>query len=134
MAYEFTKDLETGNALIDSEHRQLIQAINDLLDACARGQGRTQIEKTGKFLQDYTAKHFSDEERLQMQYKYPEFAAHRQYHEEFKRVVADLMKELGEQGPTVLLVGKINSALAGWLINHIKREDKKLAAYIKSHT
>ena len=134
MAYEFTKDLETGNALIDSEHRQLIQAINDLLDACARGQGRTQIEKTGKFLQDYTAKHFSDEERLQMQYKYPEYAAHRQYHEEFKRVVADLMKELGEQGPTVLLVGKINSALAGWLINHIKREDKKLAAYIKSHT
>ena len=31
MVYQFTKDLETGNASIDSEHRQLIQAINDLL-------------------------------------------------------------------------------------------------------
>ena len=35
MAYQFTKDLETGNALIDSQHKQLIQAINDLLDACS---------------------------------------------------------------------------------------------------
>ena len=33
MRYEMTKDLETGNALIDSEHRQLFKAVNDLLDA-----------------------------------------------------------------------------------------------------
>ncbi len=35
MAYVFTKDLETGNQLIDSEHRQLIDAINNLLTACS---------------------------------------------------------------------------------------------------
>ena len=43
MAYEFTKDLETGNSVIDSEHRQLIGAVNLLLEACAKGQGRTQL-------------------------------------------------------------------------------------------
>ena len=36
MRYEMTKDLETGNALIDSEHRQLFKAVNDLLDAVPR--------------------------------------------------------------------------------------------------
>lgn len=40
MRYEMTKDLETGNALIDSEHRQLFKAVNDLLDACSQGKGR----------------------------------------------------------------------------------------------
>lgn len=132
MAYELTKDLETGNALIDSEHRQLIGAINDLLAACAAGKGRDQILKTTGFLTEYTGKHFSDEEKLQQQYKYPDYPQHKRYHEAFKKTVAGLMKKLNEQGPTVVLVGEINSALAGWLINHIKQEDKKLAAYIKS--
>ena len=50
MVYQFTKDLETGNAAIDSEHRQLIQAINDLLSACSSGKGRGELEKTTHFL------------------------------------------------------------------------------------
>ena len=33
MRYELTQDLLTGNQLIDSEHRQLFDAINALLDA-----------------------------------------------------------------------------------------------------
>ena len=33
MAYQMTKDLETGNTLIDTEHRQLFDAINGLLEA-----------------------------------------------------------------------------------------------------
>ncbi len=41
MRYELTKDLETGNALIDKEHRELLKAVNDLLDACSKGEGRT---------------------------------------------------------------------------------------------
>ena len=56
MVYQFTKDLETGNAAIDSEHRQLIQAINDLLSACSSGKGRGELEKTTQFLSEYTAK------------------------------------------------------------------------------
>ena len=44
MVYQFTKDLETGNAAIDSEHRQLIQAINDLLSACSSGKGRGELD------------------------------------------------------------------------------------------
>ncbi|WP_349772443.1 hypothetical protein [Lacrimispora xylanisolvens] len=49
MAYAFTKDLETGNQLIDSEHRQLIDAINNLLTACSTGKGRAELANTTKF-------------------------------------------------------------------------------------
>ena len=44
MRYEVTQDLVTGNALIDSEHRQLFAAVNDLMDACSQGKGRDQIQ------------------------------------------------------------------------------------------
>ncbi|MFT4005940.1 MAG: hemerythrin family protein [Lacrimispora sp.] len=132
MAYTFTKDLETGNQLIDSEHRQLIEAINNLLAACGAGKGRAELSNTLKFLQDYTAKHFSDEEKLQLQSHYPDYVNHRRYHEDFKKVVAGICAKLDKEGPTVALVGEVNSTIAGWLINHIKKEDVKVAAHLKS--
>jgi len=124
--------LETGNPLIDSEHRQLIDAINNLLAACAAGKGRAELANTTKFLNEYTAKHFSDEEKLQLENQYPDYVNHRRYHEGFKKVVAGICAKLDKEGPTVTLVGEVNSAIAGWLINHIKREDAKVATHIKS--
>lgn len=132
MAYTFTKDLETGNAIIDSQHKELFKAINDLLAACASGKGRVEIEKTTKFLYDYTSKHFGDEERLQQQYKYPDYLNHKRYHEEFKKAVREIGDQLNKEGATIVLVGKVNSSIGDWLLNHIKREDVKLAAHIKA--
>ncbi len=133
MAYQFTKDLETGNSLIDSEHRQLIDAVNSLLDACAKGQGRTQLVNTAQFLLNYTNKHFADEEALQVKYRYPDYTRHKKIHDDFKKQASDFVKKIQSEGPTVANVGQINTLLAGWLINHIKGEDKKLAAFIKSN-
>lgn len=132
MAYTFTKDLETGNALIDSEHRQLFDAINNLLEACSEGKGRANLESTAQFLLDYTKKHFADEEKLQLQTKYPDYQNHKRYHSEFVKTVKDLVDELHREGPTIAMVGKVNKIIAGWLINHIKREDVKIAQHIKA--
>ena len=59
MRYELTKDLETGNATIDREHRELFDAVNKLMDACGSGKGRASLEPTMKFLLEYVNKHFS---------------------------------------------------------------------------
>jgi hemerythrin len=130
--YTFTADLETGNKLIDTEHRQLFQAINGLLEACNAGQGRANVEKTVKFLEEYTAKHFADEEVLQQQSKYPDYPNHRKIHEGFKKHVAEIGAELKAKGPSIMLVAKVNSDIGDWLINHIRTQDKKLAAHIKA--
>lgn len=133
MAYTITKDLETGNALIDSEHRQWMDAINNLLNACSAGKGRAELNHTMEFLKQYTAKHFHDEEQLQLKTGYPDFTHHKQYHEGFKQVVNQLADELSKTGASIVLVGKINHSMGDWFINHIKQEDKKLAAYIDTH-
>ena len=132
MAYAFTPDLLTGNTTIDSQHKELFAAINNLLDACSQGKGRAALASTAKFLYDYTAKHFADEEKLQLASNYPDRVNHKQYHEGFKQVVREIITELDKEGPTIVLVGKVNSSIAGWLINHIKREDVKVAAHIRS--
>lgn len=132
MAYTFTPDLETGNPTIDAQHKAWFTAINNLLDACAKGKGRDTLSSTAKFLYDYTVKHFADEEKLQLESKYPDYANHKRYHEEFKRVVRDINEELAREGPTIVMVGKVNNSLGSWFLNHIKREDTKVAAHIRS--
>lgn len=131
MSYQITNDLLTGNTTIDNEHRQLFDAINVLLDACAQGHGRDQLAQTMTFLESYIAKHFAHEEQLQAQTKYPDAVHHKQLHDGYKRTVNEICEELKRTGPTITLVGKVNSNVGGWLVSHIKREDVKVAAHIK---
>lgn len=132
MAFLWSKDLETGNATIDAQHKQLIEAFNNLIDACNQGKGRAEIENTLRFLSDYTITHFNDEEALQSKYKYPDFITHKRAHDSFKRVVEGLAAQLAEEGPSIVLVGKFNSSIGEWLVNHIKSEDVKIASHIQS--
>lgn len=132
MAFKWRDNLETGNSTIDSQHKELINAGNELLIACSEGKGREKISSTGKFLLDYTKKHFGDEERLQMQNKYPDYQNHKKLHEYFVVEVKNLVTELETNGANVVMVGKINNLISGWLFNHISREDVKVATHIRS--
>jgi len=132
MAFTWTAALETGNATIDAQHKELIKAINTLLEACAKGQGRATLKETTDFLYQYTIKHFSDEEKLQLASNYPDYINHKRYHESFKKVVREINAQLNEQGPTIVLVGKVNSSIGDWLVNHIQKEDVKVAAHIRA--
>ncbi len=132
MRYEVTQDLLTGNALIDSEHRQLFDAVNKLMDACSQGKGREQIQQTAAFLNQYVRKHFQDEENLQLQSKYPNYASHKQFHEGYRRQLAQVVEELQKNGNTVKTLGDLNQTVAV-LVSHIRTEDKRLARHIKEH-
>lgn len=132
MRYELTQDLLTGNSLIDSEHRQLFDAVNTMLDACSQGKGRDQIQKTTTFLNNYVIKHFQDEERLQTQSKYPNYPAHKQFHDGYRRQLNQVTQVLVQEGPTVRALGELNKVVAV-LVSHIRTEDKRLARHIKEN-
>ena len=134
MAYTFDATLETGNALIDSQHKQLIETVNSLYDACSKGKGREEINKVLDFMASYVAKHFADEERLQAQYNYPEQLRHKQYHDDFRKTVTEWEKKLKADGATITLFMEVNSIIGGWLLNHIKSQDKKVAEHIKANS
>jgi len=131
LAFTWSDNLATGNKLIDDQHKQLVKATNDLMDACKSGQGQAYLDTTMQFLVDYTIKHFGDEEKLQQQYHYPDYLNHKKLHDAFKSSMAELAKKLKSEGPTATLTIKISSSVSEWLIQHILNEDKKVAAYIK---
>jgi hemerythrin len=132
MRYIWDGSLITGVELIDTQHEQLFDAINELLEICRTGKGVEEIKKSIDFLNDYTIKHFFEEERIQQKYGYPDYPAHRQYHESFKATVRDLSHRLILKGATEELVNEVQSSVGDWLVNHIKVQDFKLVKHIKS--
>jgi hemerythrin len=130
MTYKWDSSLETGNKIIDGQHKQLIAALNNLLDACRDGKGQEELMTTVEFLNGYIIKHFSDEEKTMTKNKYPDYALHHRYHDEFKLLVHGITKQFQKDGPTDALVAKVHSSIADWLLNHIKGDDFKLAAYL----
>jgi hemerythrin len=134
MAYQWDSSLETGYELIDNQHKQLIMALNNLLDACRNGKANEEVKKTMDFLTGYTIKHFSDEEKLQKQYNYPDYFTHKQYHDDFKITVGQLTEKIIQDGSTEEVIGLVSSSIGAWLLNHIKGDDFRMAVYIKAQS
>ena len=135
MAYLYatwTPDLITGYTIIDEQHKQLIAAVNDLAAAHRDGKGRAEVERTMNFLVAYTIKHFDDEQKLQEKYTYPEYPAHKSIHEKFKETVQELVGQFHRNGPTEELIGHVCLTIGRWIVNHIKAEDFKMVAYLRS--
>lgn len=132
MAIVFDDSLKTGNQLIDDQHRELIERVNKLEQACAAGgQKRTAIQ-TLDFLMDYVHVHFADEEELQEEWKYPQTAAHKAQHRAFEEAVEQLNEMLEEEeGPTEAFVEAVKKNVGQWLVDHICVWDKQLAQYIR---
>ena len=131
MAYQWDVSLETGHAKIDNQHKQLITALNSIIEASQQGKEKEEIFKTLDFLTGYTIMHFATEEKLQVQYNYPDYNVHKYYHDEFKETVKKLTGRLVQEGPSEDLINTVTSTIGNWLINHIKGDDFRMAAYIK---
>ncbi len=129
MALTWSKELETGNAQIDNEHRQLIAAAAALLEACSQGKGRQELDSAVAFLSDYTKTHFAHEEALQQKYKYPEYAEHRAWHQSFLKDFAQVAAKLKTDGATISMVAEVNGKL-GQVLTHIRTMDLALARFI----
>lgn len=99
--YEFTSSLETGNAIIDKEHRELIGAVNKLLDACGNGGALDQVDQTVKFLNEYVERHFLHEEQLQQKSGYPGYAAHKSFHDSYKKTLEGITSVISKSGSSI---------------------------------
>ncbi|MDR1321916.1 MAG: bacteriohemerythrin [Gracilibacteraceae bacterium] len=128
----WSPELETGHAEIDAQHRQLFRLTSALVDACAKGRSTAVLGEALDFLAAYTVRHFADEEALQIQYAFPEYARHKKMHDDFKETALALIAEYKAGESAEELSGKVFSVIVRWLLRHIKGEDAKIAEHIRS--
>jgi len=131
MEYIWARSLETGNAIVDNQHKQLFAELNKLFQAYRSGQEKQGMKKTLDFMLEYTLKHFADEEKLQEECGYPEYLEHKRLHDEFRSLIKALDVKLSQNGPTEDLILEVYTVLHEWLVSHIKTEDLKIVQHIQ---
>jgi len=131
MSFVWSPELATGNAIIDSQHKQLFEAASALFSACQIGKERQEVERTMEVLAQYTIQHFADEEALQQKCGYPHYPAHKQLHDDFKITVQALAQKMSRQDLTADFISEVYITIGEWLLSHFKGEDLKMAKYIQ---
>lgn len=132
MAYQWDSTLESGYEKVDNQHRQLVTALNNLMEASESGKGDAKVMETLDFLTGYAIKHFADEEKLQIDYDFPDYHNHKRIHDDFKGVVGEFTQRVVKEGPTEAIIDELSGAVGSWLLNHIKGDDFRMAAFVKA--
>ncbi len=124
--FSWTDDLRTGNDLIDGDHRKLINMVNALYDAMAKGQANDIMSKVLNNLIVYTREHFGREEAEMQRIRYAASISHKSEHAKLIKQVLELKASL-DAGARINAVA-VSSFLSGWLRDHILTLDMRLAA------
>jgi hemerythrin len=126
--FDWKDSMSVGNQVIDTDHRKLIQYLNEMQEAMMGGHGRDLVGTILNRLVAYTHEHFAREELIWKAGHYVALEKHKKEH-------ADLLKTVNEfkakyDKGTVALSVEVMNFLRDWLKNHILKSDKEAAAAI----
>jgi hemerythrin-like metal-binding protein len=133
---QWTEDLATGVEKIDEQHKELFEKINDLVAAVKQSACKYKIGDVIKFLEDYVAFHFGEEEAYMLRFDYPDYRGHKAQHEKFIANFNELKKELpklegGSKPGSYDLSVETNRVVVDWILDHIAKVDKRLGVFLK---
>ena len=126
-AYIAWKNFYTvNNPLLDSEHKQIIENINELYVAMNSPMDSVAKKHVLERLVEYTQTHFDHEEKIMQEVDYPSLAAHKALHDDMRRQTIGLRTHL-----TLVTARDVLVFLKEWWLGHIQGEDKKYASYVQ---
>ncbi|OVE82315.1 hypothetical protein BVY04_01345 [bacterium M21] len=112
---EWGDEFSVGVPVLDSQHRQLIDLINELVVInSSDGQGETSFGILGKVV-EYSQRHFKMEEKLLKRHGYDDLLAHCAHHREYKTTLAELMTK----NTVHSIAPELLEFLVDWWVDHI---------------
>ena len=126
---QWTSSMDLGLNDIDSQHRMLVDYINDLHSAMSNHRSARELLEILHKLRNYTSTHFRDEEKHFVHTDYPLVKDHLKIHREFEAKVDEV--ERGIKEGTVTLSMDLLSFLKDWLVKHIMGMDTQYVPYVK---
>ncbi len=129
---KWTPDLSVGIEKIDGQHQEMFKMAEQLFSADNAAKGAGFFEELLGFLDEYTKKHFADEEAYMESIGYPGLAQQQHDHAEFLCKLVMLKEDFEQSGKCVDVILKTNRLVLGWLKGHISCADKKIGEYARA--
>ena len=116
---------------MDNQHKKLFDLVNELEGAMHSGHSRDVMGRVLERLIDYTAQHFTAEEKLMEKHKYPGLPTHRGEHRVLTEKVIGFKKEF-DAGNTSI-APQLLTFLQSWLTNHLQTIDQRYSDFMNQH-
>lgn len=131
----WSKALETGIEIIDSQHARYFEFVNDLL-ATASNTHSTNSELIERldFLIRYAMEHFSTEQNIMKKEGYPHYQQHFEEHMKFLQHVGALRNQISEDGHNEKLIREVRFFTLDWFVKHIQTADMKVVEFLKQNS
>jgi hemerythrin-like metal-binding protein len=121
-------EYESGNQLIDSQHKHLFIVANDLLTAIITGLPDADVEFAARELANHTVRHFHDESVIFRDAGYPKAGEHAMIHNGLVRDMNRLIERFKAKEASV---GELFDFLAITVVaEHLLNEDRKFFPYL----
>lgn len=126
----WSDDFAIGINIIDEQHKRLFDYFDEI-EHCIKSNDQTHVIDICRGLIDYAVSHNTFEESLMKQANYPMLDAHHLVHEAFKARAYGYLDKITDGADPMKIARDVRTDIGLWLINHIKREDKHYAPYVK---
>ncbi len=126
---EWSEDYATGINVIDGQHKRIVEYLNQL-DDIRESEDKAVLREVLFNLMDYTMSHFTFEETLMEEAKYPATSIHKKTHEAFSNKITSYQKrfDAGEK-----ICEEVIAMLSAWLFDHIADDDMGYVPYVKKN-
>jgi hemerythrin len=135
--FNWNNELETGNGLIDQEHRQIIRIYNDCVELARNGPGAAQqlVARLNEFM-DKVASHFRTEEIiagciLANSAGQEKLARHKAQHDNMLAYLKAAIPKLAANDSDADAIKQLLEHIYDWYSIHIEKEDKDFAVHVK---
>lgn len=127
----WSKELESGDPIIDWQHKELLRRFVSLEDALKEGSGQELIVEIVAFLQRYVLTHFNAEEQIMLAHKYPQYSEHAEQHEVYKKRIFQFKQFVHQDFRDPKILDVSYSLLRNWIAEHISVHDKAFIRFTK---
>lgn len=132
MVFEWTKGLSLSLETVDSQHKELMMRADELLKAMNEKRGVQEVRSILIYLEVYVKDHFNAEEKLMEKTEYPFLEEHRQIHQIFTLGLSNIKEEFLKNPNSTIIQLQVQHSVCEWINNHIMKEDKLYADYIRA--
>lgn len=122
---QWTPSFSVGNAVLDTDHRKLIDILNKIYDAWMVNSSPVELGCFFDDLLDYTDGHFIREESKLSSRDYADLDHHHAAHERLRELVHAFRSRHLAGHRADNLTEEMAKFLKSWLLDHILEEDMK---------
>jgi hemerythrin len=120
-----------GVKILDEQHAEFVKCLNQLHAAMLKGNAQSVAIVIEPRMKDLTNHHFSTEERLMEDTKFPGLAEHRAEHIALAAKVEEFVARYQQGDQT--MYPQLLRFVGNWLHNHTLTVDKQYTVWMNNH-